>query len=189
MSIDKRTRAAGQALLRQAERLSAPDLSQVESRRRTYRFAASFAGAAIGLIAAIGAVGLVRNPSPGDSVTPPSSTSTTIVEPTTTTTTTPPATSTTVPAPGGIVGADGWSLLPPLEGGATYSDYPIKAVTAGRDRLVAVGVACVRRRADGRIVCAGHFGSDDPIGTGRSHKNYINLHTFRLKVNRTTMMF
>lgn len=39
---------------------------------------------------------------------------------------------------------------------------------------------------DGRIACAGHYGSDDPIGTGRRHQNYINLHTFRLKVNRRT---
>ncbi|MBP87527.1 MAG: hypothetical protein CMJ64_12515 [Planctomycetaceae bacterium] len=40
--------------------------------------------------------------------------------------------------------------------------------------------------ADGRIVCAGHFGGDDPIGHGRRHENYVNLHTFRLKVNRLT---
>jgi hypothetical protein len=40
--------------------------------------------------------------------------------------------------------------------------------------------------ADGRIVCAGHFGADDPISTGRTHDNYINLHTFRVKTNRPT---
>lgn len=39
---------------------------------------------------------------------------------------------------------------------------------------------------DGRIVCAGHYGFDDPISAGRRHENYINLHTFRLKVNRRT---
>lgn len=40
--------------------------------------------------------------------------------------------------------------------------------------------------ADGRIVCSGHFGADDPIGKGRKHENYINLHTFRLAVHRKT---
>ncbi|MGE3780292.1 MAG: sialidase family protein [Pirellulaceae bacterium] len=39
---------------------------------------------------------------------------------------------------------------------------------------------------DGRIVCAGHFGADDPIGEGRTHANDIRLHTFRLKVNQRT---
>lgn len=39
---------------------------------------------------------------------------------------------------------------------------------------------------DGRIVCAGHFGSDDPIGEGRTHANDIYLHTFRLQVHRRT---
>lgn len=39
---------------------------------------------------------------------------------------------------------------------------------------------------DGRIVCAGHFGADDPIGEGRTHENDIRLHTFRLKVNQRT---
>jgi hypothetical protein len=39
---------------------------------------------------------------------------------------------------------------------------------------------------DGRIACAGHYGYDDPISTGRRHENYINLHLFRLKVNRRT---
>jgi hypothetical protein len=40
--------------------------------------------------------------------------------------------------------------------------------------------------AGGRIVCAGHFGADDPIREARTHQNYINLHAFRLKVNRRT---
>ncbi len=40
---------------------------------------------------------------------------------------------------------------------------------------------------DGTIACAGHFGGDDPIGYGRRHENYINLHTFRIKVNRHTI--
>lgn len=39
---------------------------------------------------------------------------------------------------------------------------------------------------DGRIVCAGHQGADDPIGAGRSHENSIHLQTFRLKINRRT---
>jgi hypothetical protein len=40
--------------------------------------------------------------------------------------------------------------------------------------------------ADGRIVCAGHFGGDDPVSTGRMHDNHINLHAFRVKINRPT---
>jgi hypothetical protein len=40
--------------------------------------------------------------------------------------------------------------------------------------------------SDGRIVCAGHFGADDPIASGRSHENTIHLHTFRLQVNQHT---
>ncbi|MBL8852109.1 MAG: exo-alpha-sialidase [Planctomycetaceae bacterium] len=39
---------------------------------------------------------------------------------------------------------------------------------------------------DGRIVCAGHKGYDDPIGVGRTSENTIHLHTFRLKVHRRT---
>ncbi|MFN0195307.1 MAG: sialidase family protein [Planctomycetaceae bacterium] len=40
--------------------------------------------------------------------------------------------------------------------------------------------------ADGRLVCSGHLGADDPIGEGRTHENSINLQTFRLKVNQRT---
>jgi len=39
---------------------------------------------------------------------------------------------------------------------------------------------------DGRIACAGHYGYDDPIRKGKSHENYIKLHSFRLKVNHKT---
>ncbi|MEX1231195.1 MAG: sialidase family protein [Planctomycetaceae bacterium] len=39
---------------------------------------------------------------------------------------------------------------------------------------------------DGRIVCTGHLGADDPIGEGRTHENAIYLHTFRLKINQPT---
>jgi hypothetical protein len=44
----------------------------------------------------------------------------------------------------------------------------------------------IQALADGRIVCAGHRGADDPIGDGRKHENDIRLHTFRLKVNQRT---
>jgi hypothetical protein len=40
--------------------------------------------------------------------------------------------------------------------------------------------------ADGRIVCSGHRGADDPIGEGRKHENDVRLHTFRLKINQRT---
>lgn len=40
--------------------------------------------------------------------------------------------------------------------------------------------------SDDRIACSGHFGADDPIGEGRIHQNFVNLHTFRLKINQRT---
>ena len=44
----------------------------------------------------------------------------------------------------------------------------------------------IQALSDGRIACTGHYGYDDPISAGRQHENYINLHVFRLKVNRRT---
>ncbi len=39
---------------------------------------------------------------------------------------------------------------------------------------------------DGRIVCSGHRGADDPVGEGRTQENDIRLHTFRLRVRQRT---
>lgn len=112
---------------------------------------------------------------PADSTAPSTTASTTPTSSTTTvettiatdpaTTTTLSASSTTVPSV--VLGVNGWSLLPPLEGATAYSDYPIRAVTAGPDRLVAVGVAAEGRTfidADPRPVV---WVSDDALTWNR----------------------
>jgi len=65
--------------------------------------------------------------------------------------------------------------------GQTWNDLP-----GIPDRGPEVYQPWIHSLPDGRIACAGHYGYDDPIGEGRRQENYINLHTFRLKVHRKT---
>jgi len=65
--------------------------------------------------------------------------------------------------------------------GQTWNDLP-----GIPDRGPEVYQPWIHSLPDGRIACAGHYGYDDPIGEGRRQANYVNLHTFRLEVNRKT---